>query len=119
MLRRHATGALRWRRQNSLHVHVHGIHFACFLDPAMHAPCGWLGAGVRGGAWARVFYCMQLVVHKRWVLVGCITAPFFAVPNLASAQVGARRGSAAESRGHFLASPTWISRKWDPGEGAR
>ena len=46
-------------------------------------------------------------------------SPFFAVPNLAPAEVGARRGSAVKSRGHPLASPTWISRKWDPGGGAR
>ena len=29
----------------------------------MHAPYGWLGAGVRGRAWARVLLLMQPVVH--------------------------------------------------------
>ena len=27
-------------QSNLLHVHVHGIWFACFSDPAMHAPYG-------------------------------------------------------------------------------
>ena len=40
-----------------------------------------------------------------------ITVPFFAVPNLDLAQVRSRRGIAAKLRGHFLASPTWFSRK--------
>ena len=75
--------------------------------------------GAREGVGPRFFYFTQPLLHRQCALGGCITAPFFAVPNLASAQVGARRGSAAESRGHFLASPTWIPRKRGPGGGAR
>ena len=84
----------------------------------MH-PMGGQVLGFTGGRGPAFFYCTQPLVHRQCVSACCITAPFFAAPNLAPAQVGARRGSAVESRGHFLASPTWISRMWDPGGGAR
>ena len=67
--------------------------FACFSDPAMHAPYGWLGAGVCGRAWARACLLSQALARRHCRLAGCITAFFFAAPNLAPAQVGAQRGA--------------------------
>ena len=74
--------------------------------------------GAREGVGPR-FLLTQPVAHQECRVAGSITAPFFAAPSLAPAQVGARRGSAVKSRGHLLAFSTWISRKWDSGGGAR
>ena len=93
------------------------ILYLFWTQRCMHLMGGQV-LGFAGGCGPAFFYCTQPLVHRQCALACCITAPFFAAPNLAPAQVGARRGSAVESRGHFLASPTWISRKWDP-EGER
>ena len=121
MLGRHATGASR--RSSRINCMCMCMEFVLhvLLDPAVHAPSGWLGAGVCGRAWARAFLCAE----SAWWRTGRADQPaashalFFAAPSLTPAQVGVRRGSAVESRGHFLAFSTWISRKWGPGGGAR
>ena len=54
------------------------------LDPAVHAPSGWLGAGVCGRAWARAFLCAE----SAWWRTGRADQPaashalFFAAPIL-------------------------------------